>query len=130
MKKCIFFLPFIVLASNLLPVIPSVPPPMPPAMNLKTKKTVKSNPNKLPKECDAIPPMILFLPPPLESSLNECKNKLFEPKLSFAKKIFAKKHLKVKSVNIVKGFNELYEIKTDKKTFYCNKNLSKCFEVK
>ena len=127
MKKFLYFLPFILFANQSIPM-----PPMPPAMNFdKTKKHIKNNKkNTLPKECETIPPMIIFLPPPLEDALNKCKNKLLEPKLEFAKKVFAKKKLKVKSVNIVEGFSELYEVKTNKGNFYCNKDLSKCFKVK
>ena len=126
MKRILLFLPFMLLA-NSIPM-----PPMPPAMNFdKPKKKIKTNSKvSMPKECEMIPPMIIFLPPPLEDALTKCKNKLFEPKLEFAKKVFAKKKLKVKSINIVKGFNELYEIKTNKGNFYCNKDLTKCFKVK
>ena len=128
MKKLLAFLPLLLLANQAVPM-----PPMPPAMNLGSskkavvKKSIKSNP--MPKECKVIPPMIIFLPPPLENSLIKCKNELFKPKLDYAKKVFAKKHLKVKSVSIVESFNELYKIKTNKGDFYCNKNLSKCFKV-
>ena len=129
MKKILAFLPFVLFANEAVPM-----PPMPPVMNLSSnKKTVvkKSTKvkNKLPDECKVIPPMLIFMPPPLENDLTKCKNKMFKPKLSYAKKIFAKKHLKVKSVNTVEGFSELYEIKTNKSSFYCNKNLSKCFKV-
>ena len=73
--------------------------------------------------------MIIFLPPPLEKSLNKCKNILNKPSLKEAKRVFFKKHLKIKSINIVKNFIEVYEIKTDKGSFLCNKNLTKCFKV-
>ena len=126
MRKLLIFLPFVLLANQTVPM-----PPMPPAMNLGNKKAdvQKNAKSVLPKECRIIPPMIIFLPPPLENSLVKCKNRLFKPKLNYAKKIFAKKHIKVKSVNTVEGFNELYKIKTDKGNFYCNKTLSKCFKV-
>ena len=136
MKKILLFLPLFIFANEAVPM-----PPMPPMMNLgatkketpkkeESKKSAKKTSFKMPKECQTIPPMIILLPPPLEQSLTECKNRLYLPKLDYAKKVFAKKGLKVKSVNFVKGFVELYEVKTDKGVFYCNRNLSKCFEVK
>ena len=126
MKKLLAFVPFILFANQAIPM-----PPMPPAMNLeKSKKTTKKEKKStLPKECEMIPPMIVFLPPPLEDALNKCKNKLFEPKLDYANKVFSNKKLKVKSINIVNGFVELYKIDTNKGSFYCNKDLSKCFKV-
>ena len=130
MKKILAFLPFMLFANEAIPM-----PPMPPAMNLNNKKAevkkhkVKSKSNTVPDECKVIPPMLIFMPPPLENDLTKCKNKMFKPKLSYAKKIFSKKHLKVKEINIVNGFNQLYEIKTNKGSFYCNKNLTKCFKV-
>lgn len=126
MKKILYFLPFILFANQSIPM-----PPMPPAMNLEKKHTNKKNNVKksMPKECEMIPPMLIFLPPPLEESLRKCKNELFKPTIIKAKKVFSKKKLKVISVNIVSGFNELYKIETNKGNFYCNKNLSKCFKV-
>ena len=142
MKKLLIFLPFLVFATESVPMPPMMPP-MPPNINLQkapkktitSKKDVKKEKKEtkkttLPKECQVIPPMIIFLPPPLEDALTKCKNKLFEPKLEYAKKIFAKKKLKVKSISIVEGFNEVYEIDTNKGKFYCNRDLSKCFKVK
>ena len=84
MKKSILLLPFILFAQNM----PSMPP-MPPMMNIPAQKTDKnSNPkkrpntsikNKLPKECQIIPPMLIFMPPPLQKDLSKCKNVLFKP---------------------------------------------------
>lgn len=128
MKKLFLFIPFVLFANQALPM-----PPMPPMMNLNTNKTKKlkkkKEKNNMPKACETIPPMIIFLPPPLEKSLEECKNELFKPKMDYAKKVFAKKHLKVYSIDPVSGFAELYKIKTNKGIYYCNKDLSKCFKV-
>jgi len=126
MKKLILILPIFLLANGLMM------PPMPPNVNLNNKKhkvKPRSNKNKnsLPKECEIIPPMLIFMPPPLESDLRKCKNKLFMPKIKFAQK---KLKLKIKKIEIVNGFNEVYKIVTSKKILYCNKDLTKCFEVK
>jgi hypothetical protein len=128
MRKLLFFIPLILFAQNQI-----LMPPMPPNMNIEKKHVNKSQQkkpeNNLPKECKIIPPMLIFMPPPLESDLIKCKNKLFLPKLEVAKKVFSKKNMKVKSVSIVEGFVELYKVSTDKGDFYCNKTLNKCFKV-
>jgi len=130
MKKLLIAVPFILLANQSL-MMPPMPPALPVNKNQNTTKVKHKEIKKplLPKECNIIPPMLIFMPPPLEDDLVKCKNKLFLPKLDIAKKIFAKKHLKVKSVSVVDGFVELYKVSTDKGDFYCNKNLSKCFKV-
>jgi hypothetical protein len=85
----------------------------------------------MPKECEIIPPMLIFMPPPLQEDLRKCKNKLFMPTVDLAKKALSKKYknIKIKKISIVEGFDELYEIKTDKGNFYCNKSVTKCFRV-
>jgi hypothetical protein len=86
----------------------------------------------VPKECEIIPPMLIFMPPPLQEDLRKCKNKLFMPNIKTAKKEFSKKYkknIKIEKISIVDGFDELYEIKTNKGNFYCNKDVSKCFKV-
>jgi hypothetical protein len=130
MKKFLILLPLLLFAQN-LPM-----PPMPPALPLdntkaKTSKKSKHTENKMPKECQIIPPMLIFMPPPLEADLTKCKNKLFMPGVEKAKKGFFKKfkNIKIKKISIVEGFNELYEIKTNKGKFYCNKDVTKCFKV-
>jgi len=136
-KKLLFLVPFILFANEAMPM-----PPMPPALpvmnmnkNQKNHKEVKANikpkkaKNVMPKECAVIPPMLIFMPPPLQNDLTKCKNRLFLPKLNVAKKVFAKKGLKVKSVSIAEGFTELYKVSTNKGEFYCNKTLNKCFKA-
>jgi hypothetical protein len=85
----------------------------------------------MPKECEIIPPMLIFMPPPLQEDLRKCKNKLFMPTVDLAKKALSKKYknIKIKKISIVEGFDELYEIKTDKGNFYCNKSVTKCFRI-
>jgi len=128
MKNIFLFIPLILFANQTIPM-PPMPPSLPVNNNTKIKhKKIEKKPS-LPKECSIIPPMLIFMPPPLEADLTKCKNKLFMPKIEYAKKIFSKKHLKVKSVSIVNGFIEVYKISTNKGNYYCNKNLSKCFKV-
>ena len=132
MKKLILLLPFILFAQNM----PSMPP-MPPMMNIPAQKTDKnSNPkkrpntsikNKLPKECQIIPPMLIFMPPPLQKDLSKCKNALFKPT---KEKVYKILKLKAKKIEAVSGFTGLYKITTKKNIIYCNKDLNKCFEVK
>ena len=139
MKKLLFLIPFVLFANEAMPM-----PPMPPAVpvinmnkntNQQTHKKGKTNIKQkkskhiMPKECAVIPPMLIFMPPPLQDDLTKCKNRLFLPKLNVAKKVFAKKGLKVKSVSIAKGFTQLYQVSTNKGNFYCNKTLNKCFKV-
>jgi len=138
-KKLLFLIPFILFANEAMPM-----PPMPPALpvtnmnkNQQNHKEIKANikkkekkaKNVMPKECAVIPPMLIFMPPPLQNDLTKCKNRLFLPKLNVAKKVFAKKGLKVKSVSIAEGFTELYKVSTNKGEFYCNKTLNKCFKA-
>ena len=104
MKKIVIFL------FSILFAMPPSPPPIP---------------TKMPKECEKIPAMLLFMPPPLEVDLNKCKNLLNLP----SKNLVNRKFKNVISIKPVEGFSMLYEIKTKNKTFYCNKDLSKCFII-
>jgi len=125
MKKFILCLPLFLFASEV--TMPPMPP-MPPNIKLtKKNKPQKKEKNVLPKECRIIPPMIIFLPPPLEVDLRKCKNRLFMPQVKDVEK---KLKVKVKKIEIVDGFSELYKIVTNKKVLFCNKDLTKCFEVK
>jgi len=129
MKKILLFLPLFLLASEV--TMPPMPP-MPPAIKLtksdKNKKSQKKEKKDiLPKECRIIPPMLIFMPPPLEVDLRKCKNRLFMPTI---KEVQKKLKVKVKKIEIVDGFSELYKIVTNKKVLFCNKDLTKCFEVK
>ena len=92
-------------------------PPMPPMIpTLDTKKSVETKSNKkstMPKSCELIPPMVIFLPPPMEAELINCKNKMFKPKKELVKKQLEKlfkKKIVVKKIEIVKKFNQLYKV--------------------
>lgn len=85
-------------------------PPMPPMISIKKSKTVKQN---LPQSCQVIPPMIFKLPPPMENELIKCKNELNIPKINLVEKRLSKllkKKVKVKSIEILKKFNQVYKI--------------------
>ena len=139
MKKVVFSLTFASLllaqSSTQLPM-----PPMPPTMNIQNsgKKSLPQKPsskknNTMPKECEIIPPMLIFMPPPLEKDLRKCKNRIYQPKKNIAQKQLAKllkKKIQVVSIKPVDGFSQVYEIDTPKEKYYCNKDITKCFQVK
>jgi hypothetical protein len=108
-------------------------PPMPPMISMKdTNKTVKTETKKgttkrtTPESCDLIPPMVIFLPPPMEKDVTTCKNELFMPKKDFAakqlEKLFKKK-VKIISIEIVPKFNQLYKITYDGGVILTNKSV-------
>lgn len=116
--------------------MPPMPPPMPMVMDAKSKNPPKeSESSSMPQECEGVPPMIIFLPPPLEAELHKCKNKLFMPKKDSANELMSKllkDKVEILKISIVEEFSELYEIeiKTSKnilETYYCNKHITKCF---
>jgi len=81
----------------------------------------------LPKECKTIPPMIIFLPKPMEKELIPCKNVVFKPTLAIVKKRFPN----AQKVEIAKGFERLYRIDLNNSaTLFCNKDLSACIKGK
>jgi len=104
-------------------------PPMPPMVpSLDTKKVVKKGDTKktMPDSCKLIPPMVIFLPPPMEAELSKCKNELHKPNKTLVTKQLSKllkKSVKVTKVEVVKKFNQLYKVTYDKnKTILINKN--------
>lgn len=88
---------------------------------------------KLPKECEAIPPMIYQLPPPLEAMVQSCKNELYKPDISKIKGVFGKGIQNV-SIKKLDGFSKMYEVvfvsKDKKMVRYCNGDISYCFITK
>jgi len=113
-------------------------PPMPPMMaNPEKAPQTKPAPkgSALPQECSGMPPMIIFLPPPMEAELVKCKNALHKPKLDGVSKKLSQlsgKNIKIKSVGIANGFKELYTVKftmdKEDRMLYCNSDLSSCIE--
>lgn len=116
-------------------------PPMPPVgidnsssseqkniKNVKVKKESRENKAPaMPKECEILPPMIIFLPPPMEADLTLCKNAIHKPTLENVKKIYKD----AISVDIAEEFKELYKITLkSKKELFCNSSLSACLEIK
>lgn len=86
-----------------------------------------SSPMPLPKECKTIPPMIIFLPPPMEKELIPCKNEVFKPTMKMVKKKFPK----AVAIAPTKGFERVYTITLENNTtIFCNKDLSVCIQGK
>jgi hypothetical protein len=107
-------------------------PPAIPMLDIKDdKKTTPTKKSKNPKECDMLPPMVVFLPPPMEKMVNECKNKLYIPSKEMAQKGLSKilkRKVKVKSVKLEDGFAQAYEIDIYSEKYICNKTVTKCFK--
>ena len=94
------------------------PPMMPPMVPVVKSTTVIDS-------CKMIPPMILRLPPPMESSLIKCKNESNIPsKVLLEKRLttLLKKKVKVQKVEIVKKFNQLYKVTYNGGVILTNKN--------
>ena len=104
-------------------------PPMPPMMpNMVKEKSIKKDTKKtaMPSSCELIPPMVIFLPPPMEKELVNCKNNMNKPKKEFAQKQLSKlfkKKIEVKKIEIVKKFNQLYKITYDGGVILTNKTV-------
>ena len=114
-KLALLFLSIYLFASS------QTPPPPPVNVHKKAKKLT------LPKECKTIPPMIIFLPPPMEKELIACKNAVFKPRLGYIQKKI-KDAIKVEPF---KGFERVYKITLkNKKTLLCNKTITICIEPK
>ncbi len=88
--------------------------PMPPMIpSLDTKQNTNKKNSSIPKSCELIPPMVIFLPPPMQVELSKCKNELNRPKKEFVEKQLSKlfkKPVKVIKIEIVKKFNQLYKV--------------------
>lgn len=105
-------------------------PPMPPNISLDTSKksnSIKKEDKKLPKSCELIPPMVIMLPPPMEKQLNQCKNELFKPKKEFVEKQLKKllkKDIKVKTIESVEKFVQLYKVTYNGGVILTNKEVN------
>ncbi len=101
--------------------------PMPPMIpSLDTKQNTNKKNSSIPKSCELIPPMVIFLPPPMEAELSKCKNELHKPKKEFVEKQLSKlfkKQVKVTKIEIVKKFNQLYKITYDGGIILTNKTV-------
>lgn len=110
----------------------SIPmPPMPPSLGTaKTSKT-KDEKQQMPKSCELMPPMVVFLPPPMEAGLSECKNELNKPKKEFVEKQLKrllKKDVKVKTIEIVEKFDQLYKVTYNGGVILTNKTVDAFIE--
>lgn len=115
-------------------------PPMPPMSTMQDGKQEREQKLKamLPKECQTLPPMLILLPPPMQKEMTSCKNAFHFPKPDKKgnfQKIFGEKAT-ITNITIVQGFNRLYAVEftlpswlgEDKKTAYCNSDLTSCIE--
>lgn len=133
--------------SSFVFVLSSGMPPMPPGFggppSLPGTKQQKQNDfqKKISdiKGCNSLPPMIIFLPPPMEKDLIICRNEYYKPSKAKAKKLISKmigKDVTIKSISIQEGFREVYKIEYSAKFFvidrdfvkYCNSSLTKCLK--
>ncbi|MEA1916303.1 MAG: hypothetical protein U9N42_02115 [Campylobacterota bacterium] len=108
-------------------------PPMVPTLEVKTKKPTEKKRSSVPKSCELIPPMVVFIPPPMENMLNECKNSMNMPSYELANNMLIKnKKSKIKDIQIAKSFIQLYKIDVESnksiETFYCNKDVNSCIK--
>ena len=128
MKKMILasvFTTLSLVASQMPPM-----PPMPPSLGGGVKHKSTKN-TKTPKECDLLPPMVIFLPPPMEAQLDSCKNALYKPKKEFATKQLSKlfkKKIVIKSIKILKKFSKLYRIEYKDGVVLCNSKVDACIK--
>ena len=103
----------------------SMMPPMVPSINSQTSQQIGKKETTL-GSCEMIPPMIINLPPPLESALVACKNEQGMPQKDFVEKQLSKlfkKKTKVISIEIVKKFNQLYKVTYEGGVILCNKSV-------
>jgi len=91
-------------------------PPMPPMVAMDKQnysKNHKQTKRSTPKSCDMVPPMVVFLPPPMQVEVDKCNNQLHIPKKELVEKNLSKalkKKISVKKIEIVEKFNQLYKI--------------------
>jgi len=106
-------------------------PPMPPMIpdvqkDIKTTQTKETKKSTMPSSCELIPPMVIFLPPPMEKELSNCKNQLHKPKKELVEKNLSKllnKKIKVEKIEIVKKFNQLYKVTYNGGTILVNSSV-------
>ncbi len=144
MKLVLIVFSFVFIMSSDMPPMPPGfgAPPVPNAgqKNVKAKKTndFQKKISEI-KGCNSLPPMIIFLPPPMEKDLIACRNEYYKPSKAKAKKLISKmigKDVKIKSISIEEGFREVYKIEYSAKRFfmdknfvkYCNSVLTKCLK--
>lgn len=112
-------------------------PPNPPSIEKKVQASKLENNNIKNKnhavdECLMIPSGLYLLPPPLENDLYKCQNSFFKPSIETAEKFLSKltkTKQNIKKVIIMRGFNQLYKIETDNMSYFCNKQVTHCFEA-
>lgn len=126
MKKLLVLIAIISLNATNVMMPPSIPDiKLPTHTKHKTKKPID--------KCKLIPPMLINIPPMLEDDLDSCKNKLYLPnKKTATQKLhkLLKTKIIIKNIKSTEGFSMLYQIITNKGTFYCNRNIDRCILAK
>lgn len=120
--KSLLLLSIFTIFVNAVDTIPM--PPMIPALD--SKQNTNNTKSTMPKSCELIPPMVIFLPPPMQVELSKCKNELYKPKKEFVEKQLSKlfnKKIQVSKVEIVKKFDQLYKITYNGGVILVNKSV-------
>ncbi len=105
-------------------------PPMIPTIGAQ-KQT--SNSVKSVSKCDAIPPMLHILPPPLQEALDACYIEKFMPSQKSVEAYLKKEKIAFKTITVspVAGFVRVYEINLgNNDKFYCNEKVTHCLKAK
>lgn len=110
-------------------------PPMPPEVIHPSKRAPEPNMNKEGDPCKAVPPMIIFLPPPLAKARAECLLKRQKPSMEEAKRLFAQKlksDVDITSIKGIEGFDNLYRfdiiIGKMRTRLFCDAQLQQCIQ--
>lgn len=134
LKTIILGLSFASIFASQMPPMPPMPPMM--GMDINTTKQPVQK-QEVVNSCELLPPMVVFIPPPMEDMLNECKNSLKMPKEELVKEKLLKgqyKDAKVEKISVAEGFVQLYAIdlldKKEKVRLYCNSSVEKCIAGK
>ena len=66
--------------STFMNAVDTIPmPPMIPSLDTKSNN-ISNKKSTIPKSCELIPPMVIFLPPPMQDELSKCKMSLINQK--------------------------------------------------
>lgn len=108
-------------------------PPSMPMLDMKKQDSKKQTKTKKMNSCEAIPPMIHMLPPPLQSAVDTCQNEKFMPKKEQVVKYLKKNKIAYKSIEIkpAKDFVRVYNVTLGNgKTLFCNEKVTRCVNIK
>ena len=122
------FTTFALAAQNSMPM-----PPMPPGMIKPSKDQITARQRH--DVCAEVPPMIIYLPPPLAKARAECLLKKQKPSKEDAKRRFSerlKSDVDIIAIKGVEGFENLYRfdiaIGKMRTTLFCDAQLRQCIQ--